>query len=112
MQRTFIPMTVSGRTDCSASTADTKAVHKTLTEYEKSAILEPIETACVITKDGKVYKCFGSETNVHPEFDLGENLRGAIVSHNHPIEKTEYTLSREDITLFKQYDIQVFARMR
>lgn len=87
--------------------ADTKAVQKTLTDYEKKAILEPIETACVITKDGKVYKCFGSETNVHPEFDLGDNLYGAIVSHNHPIEKTEYTLSREDITLFKKYNLQV-----
>ena len=78
-----------------------------MTDYEKKAILEPIETACVITKDGKVYKCFGSETNVHPEFDLGDNLYGAIVSHNHPIEKTEYTFSKEDFSLFRDYNLQV-----
>lgn len=34
---------------------DMSAVNRILTEFEKSAIMEPVETACVITKTGKVY---------------------------------------------------------
>lgn len=86
---------------------DTAAVNKVLTEYEKSAIMEPVETACVITKDGKVYKCFGTKDRVFPDFDLKDELIGAKVSHNHPITETSYSFSDDDLGLFLEYKLDV-----
>ena len=82
-------------------------VKKELQRFEKNAIIEPIETACVITKDGEVYQCFGTANRVFPDYDLGEKLRGAAVSHNHPIDETEHSFSSEDINLFLDYDLTV-----
>ena len=86
---------------------DKNAVLETLTNFEKSAIMSEVETACVITKDGKVYKCFGIEDRVFPDFDLGEDLFGATVSHNHPISKTEHTFSDQDFGLFHQFNLDL-----
>lgn len=84
-----------------------QAVNEVLTNFEKSAITEKIETACVITKDGKVYKCFGINDRVFPDIDLGEELRGAIVTHNHPEAETAYTFSKDDLAVFMEYEIKV-----
>lgn len=86
---------------------DTAAVNKILTEFEKSAIMEPVETACVITKDGKVYKCFGTKNRVFPDTDLGDELIGAKVSHNHPIAETSYSFSEDDLLLFIEYQLEL-----
>ena len=86
---------------------DKKAVNKELKDFEKSAINESIETACVITKDGEVFKCFGVEDRVFPDFDLKDKLKGASVSHNHPIDETSYTFSVPDLSLFMEYDLEV-----
>lgn len=81
--------------------ADKQAVTRTINDFEKTAVNETIETACVITKSGEIYKCYGNETNVYPDVDLGDKaLSDAIVSHNHPDSKTEYSFSKEDISLF------------
>ena len=87
--------------------ADKAAVNKVLTEFEKSAIIEPIETACVITRGGKVYKCFGTKDQVFPNFDLKDELIGATVSHNHPISETSYSFSENDFSLFQEYKLDV-----
>lgn len=86
---------------------DTQTVIQRLQEYEKGAILEQKETACVITKSGEVYKVEGTEKHVYPDELLGEKLRGAWVSHNHTREETEYSFSDDDITLFREYDLTV-----
>ena len=86
---------------------DKKAVEKELKSFEKDAINESIETACVITKDGEVFKCFGVEDRVFPDFDLQDKLKGASVSHNHPIDETAYTFSKADMMLFIEYDLEV-----
>ena len=65
---------------------DEKAISQTLLEFEKEAVYEKIETACIITSSGDVYKCFGTNEPVYPGYDLGDELYGAIVSHNHPID--------------------------
>jgi hypothetical protein len=67
---------------------DKKAVAKELKAFEKSAITELTETACVITKSGEVFKCFGVKDAVFPDYDLGDKLKGASVTHNHPIAET------------------------
>ena len=84
-----------------------KAVEKELKNFEKNAINESIETACVVTKDGEVYKCFGIEDRVFPDFDLKDKLIGASVSHNHLITETAYSFSQPDLSLFLDYDLDV-----
>lgn len=84
-----------------------QSVIKELKNFEKGAISESIETAYVITSSGKVYKCFGIEDRVFPDFDLKDELKGASVSHNHPIEESSYTFSRDDLDLFLEYDLEV-----
>ena len=73
----------------------------------KNAIKEDIETACVITKDGEVFKCFGTADRVFPDSDLKDKLKGALVTHNHPISETEYSFSEVDLKLFIDYSLEV-----
>lgn len=86
---------------------NSSAVKKELTNFEKSVIKENTETACVITKDGEVYKCFGVKDRVFPDFDLKEKLHGASVTHNHPKDVTTYTFSKDDLNLFRSYNLDV-----
>ena len=74
-----------------------------LEDFEKWAVKSKVENACVITKDGEVYYCFGVPDGVYPSYDLGDKLYGAIVSHNHPDNETEYSFSGDDYGLFYQY---------
>lgn len=85
---------------------DNNAVKFVIDSFEKSAIKESVETACVITKSGTVYKCFGIADRVFIDSDLGDKLKGAKVSHNHPIEETEYSFSNDDLKLFMQYELE------
>ncbi len=86
---------------------DASVIKKELRDFEKDAIMEPIETACVITKNGEVYKCFGTADRVFPDFDLGDKLQGAAVTHNHPIEETEFSFSDDDISLFMNQNLSI-----
>lgn len=86
--------------------SDLKIVQSVIDKFEKEAINETIETACVITKNGTVYKCYGVKDGVFPDFDLGNKLIGAIVSHNHPVEETMYTFSSADMSLFFKYHLE------
>ena len=86
---------------------DKKAVIETLTEFEKNAIMDDVETACVITKSGKVYKCFGVKDRVFPDFDLKDELIGSVVSHNHPINETIFSFSDDDFDMFQKYNIEL-----
>ena len=83
------------------------AVKSILTEFEAAARFENIETACVITKDGTVYKCYGVSDRVFPDSDLGDELKGAKVSHNHLINETVYTFSHDDLKLFIEYELEL-----
>ena len=82
-----------------------KNVNKVLNKYENIIKDDKIENAVVITTKGKVYQCFGNSTNVWPDTDLGDELIGAIVSHNHPKEETYYGFSKADIKLFDKYKL-------
>ncbi|MBO4902817.1 MAG: hypothetical protein J5518_08490 [Lachnospiraceae bacterium] len=77
-----------------------------LLKYEKMIADEPIENAIVITRDGEVYRCFGTKDGVYPDVDLGEKLIGADVTHNHPIGSgNEYSFSKLDLGLFDTYGL-------
>lgn len=84
-----------------------KVVQNELKDFEKNAITESVETACVVTANGEVYKCFGVEDRVFPDYDLGDKLKGASVSHNHPIDETVFSFSKDDLQLFMEYDLDV-----
>lgn len=86
---------------------DKKAVMKEIASFESNAVKETIETACVITKDGEVYQCFGIEDRVFPDSDLKEKLYGGIISHNHPIVETAFSFSDADLQLFLQFDLEM-----
>lgn len=82
-----------------------KEITKTLLQFEKEAVYEKIETACIITNSGDVYKCFGTNDRVFPDTDLGEKLYGAIVSHNHPINEIAFSFSSADIDMFSHFNL-------
>lgn len=85
---------------------DTEDRQKILSDYEQQIVDSPIENAIVITKDGKLYHCRGTLNGVYPDVDLGEELRGADMTHNHPIGSTnEYSFSPADIKLFYDWEL-------
>lgn len=74
--------------------------------YESQIAEEAVENAIVITKDGRVYHCFGTLNGVYPDSDLGDELYGADMTHNHPIDsRNEYTFSSSDVSLFATYNL-------
>lgn len=82
-----------------------KEINKTLLQFEKEAVYKKIETACIITSNGDVYKCFGTNKAVYPDYDLGDELYGAIVSHNHPIDETDFSFSSPDRNMFSHFNL-------
>ena len=72
---------------------------------EKEAVYKKIETACIIASNGDVYKCFGTNKAVYPDYDLGDELYGAIVSHNHPIDETDFSFSSPDRNMFSHFNL-------
>lgn len=81
---------------------------KILSDYEKLIVDSPIENAIVITKDGKLYHCYGTLNGVYPDYDLGEELRGADMTHNHPVgSDNKYSFSESDRSLFFSYELHI-----
>ena len=87
--------------------SDSETIQKVLSDFEKETVNEVIENACVITKTGEVYRCYGTENSVFPDADLKDKLVGAIVSHNHPVDYTEFSFSKADFELFNDYQLEV-----
>lgn len=86
---------------------DRKAIMQEITSFEKTAVKSPIELARVVTKDGNVYDCYGTKDRVFPDADLKNNLKGAIMSHSHPITETLHTFSHDDLEMFMLHDLVV-----
>jgi len=80
-------------------------VKSELIKYETEIVNSNIENAVVISSSGLVWKCFGNEKAVYPNIDLGEELYGAYVTHNHPIQETHFSFSYDDISLFMDYEL-------
>lgn len=83
-------------------------IKSTLEKYESEIVKSDIENAVVITKSGLIFQCFGNENGVYPDIDLGEELIGASVTHNHPTgSDNEYSFSASDLHLFQEYRLKV-----
>lgn len=80
-------------------------IEKALKNYEKEIKDDKIENAIVITKEGKIYQCFGNKTNVWPDVDLGNEIIESSITHNHPKTETNYSFSDADINLFEKYKL-------
>ena len=74
--------------------------------YEGQIADQPIENALVFTADGEVYHATGDENTRDPILDLGDKLNGATVTHNHPVGESEYSFSKDDLTLFMDYELE------
>lgn len=85
---------------------DEKAVQKLIDDFERTAVNKDIETARVICKNGEVYDCFGVSDAVYPDTDLGEKIRGGIITHAHPISETAFSFSKGDMQLFQDYSLK------
>ena len=86
--------------------ADTGLVKSKLKSYTEQIVNDDEkENAICITKSGRIYQCFGVIDGVYPDFDVGNELTGAYVAHNHPISKTHFSFSDSDIFLFMEYKL-------
>ncbi len=83
---------------------DGSLVQSKLSEYtEQIAKDNEKENAVCVTRNGNVYQCYGTADHVYPDYDLGDGLAGAYVTHNHPTAETHYSFSDADISLFMEY---------
>lgn len=88
--------------------SDKNMVLLKLEEYENTIVNTPIENAIVVSRDGTMRHCFGDLNGVYPDSDLGEELMGAYVTHNHPVGSVnEYSFSTSDINLFMDNQLEV-----
>lgn len=88
---------------------DRGVVKSRIDEYTSKIREEEIENAIVITKEGKVYQCFGTKDKVFPDYDLGDKLIGTDVTHNHPQTETHYSFSSDDIGLFLNHKLNTLT---
>lgn len=89
------------------SMSDLAKIDQMLTAFEMENRNAKYEKALVILQDGNVYECHGTAQSVYPDADLGDKIKGSIITHNHPAEYTEYSFSKRDCLLFKEYGLQV-----
>lgn len=83
-------------------------IKSTLERYEMEIADSEIENAIVISKSGLVWRCYGDKESVFPNIDLGEQLQGAWLTHNHPVgSRNEYSFSKQDIDLFMDNSLEI-----
>ncbi|MBE8951520.1 MAG: hypothetical protein SR1Q7_00040 [Quinella sp. 1Q7] len=89
---------------------DAAQIKRVLDYYEPLIVKELVENAIIITRSGDIYHCTGTLNDLDTIVELGDKLRGAIVTHNHPIgSDNDYSFSLKDRYLFENYKL---ARLR
>ena len=87
---------------------DKNLIRQTLEYFEKQIVNSNVENAIVITSSNEVYQCVGDKNNVNSILELGDKLKGAYVTHNHPIGSDgDYSFSNDDIRLFTNYGLSI-----
>nr|DAE53218.1 MAG TPA: minor capsid protein [Caudoviricetes sp.] len=88
--------------------SDKRTVQSVIEKYESRIVNSSVENAVVVKRSGEVVQCYGDLNGVYPDADLGEALKGAVVTHNHPIGSVnEYSFSNADINLFNDSELEV-----
>lgn len=113
-QRSNVPDMYSGNKHTapkylgSIETVSETVVKSVLKKYEAKIADSDIENAVVITSSGLIWQCYGDKKHAYPNIDLGDELKGASVTHNHPVNSSnEYTFSTDDLDLFMEYDLKI-----
>ena len=87
---------------------DAAQVKQVLDWAEARIVTAPVENAIIITQAGEVYHCTGGLNSLDSIVELGRELEGAIVTHNHPVESVnEYSFSNDDWLLFRNYGLKI-----
>lgn len=84
--------------------SDEKTVRNTIKQTEKDIVNEAIENAYILLKNGDMHLFTGTDAYVKIPNDL--DLTNAIITHNHPITETHFSLSEDDILLFLQRNVK------
>ena len=88
--------------------SDKKLIKQTLEFFENQIVKSNIENAIIITASNEVYHCTGDKNNINTILELGNKLKGAYVTHNHPADSDgNYSFSDLDVTLFMDYNLSV-----
>lgn len=88
-------------------------VNGALNYFENQIVNASVENAVILTAAGDIYHCTGNLHEIPLNFfeEMSEKLRGATMTHNHPIgaEENAYTFSDDDEKIFKNFKL---ARLR
>lgn len=76
--------------------SDTKAVAKSLEEFESKYRNSEVEHCRVITAAGEIFEVHGDKWTVDTSL-LGDKMRGSINEHNHVTGQSQYSFSWEDL---------------
>jgi len=87
-------------------TIDKKEIDKHITLYENKIANEKVEHSYIIQASGKVFHYIGNEKTVTFE---GADLKGATITHNHPIMNgiEENTFEDDDFWFLKHHGLEI-----
>jgi len=80
-------------------------VQSTLEKYEREIVELDHEVMIVIATNGNVYRSDGNESTVLPPENV--DLTGAYVTHNHPVDVSEFSFSHDDYSFFFTNSLEV-----
>lgn len=83
-----------------------KSKTKLLMKYELQLVTKDVENAVVIDKEGQAYLLEGNSSNSIYVKNMGDKLKDAYMTHNHPKNETYYSLSAFDISEFMETGMQ------
>ena len=86
----------------------TELIRPTLEFFENRIVNSEMENAIIITTENEVYHCIGNKNNIDSIEELGDKLKGAYVTHNHPIGSvSEHSFSGLDWSFFERYNLKI-----
>ena len=81
-------------------------IDRFLEYFETQIASATIENGFVFTMEGDIYHCTGHLSGLPTIEYLGEKLKGAVVTHNHPVgSANEHSFSELDKTLFMDFHL-------
>lgn len=81
-------------------------VIKEIESFEKSILKDKFESAKVITPNGDIFELIGDARNVDPT-ELGIDLTGAYITHNHPEGLHDFGFSNDDFAFFTANNLKL-----
>ena len=80
-----------------ADFSDMRTVHDILRKSEDECIQLPYEVNTTVTRNGTIWRVFGTTGGFVNPFLIPDDLTGSYSYHNHPEAKTNYSFSAEDV---------------